>query len=126
MKGDHGELETATPRDRNGEFEPIFVAKNQTRLTKFDDQILMLYAKGMTTRDIAGTFAGPYGADISPTLVSQVTGPVLEKIIGYPQGINGNRGLWMPCARFYIWIALSSKSARTSGWPTKPSMSRWA
>jgi len=81
LKGDHGELEIATPRDRNGEFEPIFVAKNQTRLTKFDDQILMLYAKGMTTRDIVGTFAGLYGADISPTLVSQVTGSVLEKII---------------------------------------------
>ena len=81
LKGDHGELEIATPRDRKGEFEPIFVAKNQTRLTKFDDQILMLYAKGMTTRDIVETFAELYGADISPTLVSQVTDSVLEKII---------------------------------------------
>lgn len=81
LKGDHGELEIATPRDRKGEFEPIFVAKNQTRLTKFDDQILMLYAKGMTTRDIVETFAELYGADISPALVSQVTDSVLEKII---------------------------------------------
>jgi transposase-like protein len=81
LKGDHGEIEIATPRDRNGNFEPIFVAKNQTRLTKFDDQILMLYAKGMTTRDIVETFAELYGADISPALVSQVTDSVLEKII---------------------------------------------
>ena len=81
LKGEHGEIEIATPRDRNGEFEPIFVAKNQTRLTKFDDQILMLYAKGMTTRDIVETFAELYGADISPALVSQVTDSVLEKII---------------------------------------------
>ena len=81
LKGDHGEIEISTPRDRNGEFEPIFVAKNQTRLTKFDDQILMLYAKGMTTRDIVETFSELYGADISPTLVSQVTDSVLEKII---------------------------------------------
>lgn len=81
LKGDHGELEIETPRDRNGSFEPVFVAKNQTRLTKFDDQILLLYAKGMTTRDIVETFAELYGADISPTLVSQVTDAVLEKVV---------------------------------------------
>ncbi len=80
LKGDHGEIEIDTPRDRNGSFEPVFVAKNQTRLTKFDDQILLLYAKGMTTRDIVETFAELYGADISPALVSQVTDAVLEKV----------------------------------------------
>lgn len=81
LKGEHGEIEIATPRDRNGDFEPVFVAKNQTRLTKFDDQILLLYAKGMTTRDIVETFAEMYGADISPSLVSQVTESVLEKAL---------------------------------------------
>lgn len=81
LKGDHGAIEIATPRDRNGEFEPLFIAKNQTRLTKFDDQILLLYAKGMPTRDIVETFAEMYGADISPTLVSQVTDSVLAKVI---------------------------------------------
>jgi len=59
----------------------VFVAKNQTRLTQFDDQILLLYAKGMTTRDIVETFSELYGADISPTLVSQVTDAVLEKVV---------------------------------------------
>ena len=81
LKGDHGEIEIETPRDRNGSFEPVFVAKNQTRLTKFDAQILLLYAKGMTTRDIVETFAELYGADISPTLVFQVTNAVLEKVV---------------------------------------------
>lgn len=81
LKGDHSAIEIETPRDRNGSFEPVFVAKNQTRLTKFDDQILLLYAKGMTTRDIVETFAELYGADISPTLVSQVTNAVLEKVV---------------------------------------------
>ena len=80
LKGDHGEIEIDTPRDRNGTFEPVFVAKNQTRLSKFDDQILLLYAKGMTTRDIVETFAELYGADISPGLVSQVTDAVLDKV----------------------------------------------
>jgi len=59
----------------------VFVAKNQTRLTQFDDQILLLYAKGMTTRDIVETFSELYGADISPGLVSQVTDAVLEKVV---------------------------------------------
>jgi putative transposase len=81
LKGDHGAIDIATPRDRNGHFDPVFVAKNQTRLTKFDDQILLLYAKGMTTRDIVETFAELYGADISPALVSQVTDAVLEKVV---------------------------------------------
>jgi transposase-like protein len=44
LKGDHGAIEIKTQRDRNGSFEPVFVAKNQTRLTEFDDQILLLYA----------------------------------------------------------------------------------
>jgi transposase-like protein len=81
LKGEHGSIAIETPRDRNGSFEPVFVAKNQTRLTKFDDQILRLVAKGMTTRDIVETFAELYGADISPTLVSQVTDAVLEKVV---------------------------------------------
>lgn len=46
LKGDHGEIEIETPRDRNGGFDPQFVKKGQTRLTHFDDQILALYAKG--------------------------------------------------------------------------------
>ena len=81
LKGDHGEVEIATPRDRSGNFEPVFVAKNQTRLTKFDDKILMLYAKGMSTRDIVDTFAEFYETDISASLISQVTESVLEKVI---------------------------------------------
>jgi putative transposase len=81
LKGEHGSIAIETPRDRNGSFEPVFVAKNQTRLTKFDDRILRLVAKGMTTRDIVETFAELYGADISATLVSQVTDAVLEKVV---------------------------------------------
>jgi putative transposase len=81
LKGDHGMLEIATPRDRNGTFEPQFVRKNQTRLMHFDDKILTLYAKGMTTRDIVDTFEEMYGAAISATQVSNITEAVMEKII---------------------------------------------
>jgi transposase-like protein len=80
LKGQHGEVDIQTPRDRNGSFEPQLVRKNQTRLTSMDDQILTLYAKGLSTREIVDTFKEMYDADVSPTLVSRVTEKVLEQI----------------------------------------------
>ena len=73
LKGDHGEVDIDVPRDRNGTFEPQLIRKGQTRLTEFDSQILSLYAKGMTTRDIVDTFKEMYGAEVSAGLISQVT-----------------------------------------------------
>lgn len=81
LKGDHGEVEIDTPRDRNGTFEPQIVRKGQTRLTQFDDQILALYAKGMSTRDIVATFKEMYGADVSASLISKVTDAVLDQVL---------------------------------------------
>ena len=52
LKGDHGEIEIPTPRDRGSSFSPQIVSKGQTRISGMDDQILSLYAKGMSTRDI--------------------------------------------------------------------------
>jgi len=54
--GTHGEIEINTPRDRNAEFEPILIKKGQSRITGMDEQILSLYAKGMSTRDIVDAF----------------------------------------------------------------------
>ena len=81
LKGDHGTVEIDTPRDRNGSFEPQLVRKGQTRLTQFDDQILALYAKGMSTRDIVATFQEMYGAEVSPALISRVTDAVLDQVM---------------------------------------------
>lgn len=83
LKGDHGEIDIQTPRDRNSSFEPQLVKKNQTRVTGMDDQILSLYAKGMSTRDIVGAFQEMYGADISAGLVSQVTNAVMDEVIAW-------------------------------------------
>ena len=80
LKGAHGEVQIDTPRDRNGTFEPTLLGKYQTRLTDFDDQILCLYAKGMTTRQIVDAFKEMYGAQVSATLVSKVTEAVLEQV----------------------------------------------
>ena len=81
LKGQHGEVEILTPRDRDSSFEPQLVRKNQTRLTSMDDQILTLYAKGLSTREIVDTFKEMYDAEVSATLVSKVTEKVLEQII---------------------------------------------
>ena len=83
LRGDHGELEIATPRDRNGTFEPQLVSKGQTRLTEFDDKILFLYAQGMSTRDIVAAFKEWYDADVSPSLISKVTDRVLEQMTAW-------------------------------------------
>ena len=80
LKGKHGEVQIDTPRDRNGTFEPKLLGKYQTRLTAFDNQILCLYAKGMTTRQIVDAFEEMYGAKVSATLVSKVTDAVIDQM----------------------------------------------
>ena len=74
-------IELSTSRDRNSSFEPIIVKKGQRKASILDDQILTLYARGMSTRDIASTFEEIYGVDISPSLISRVTENVMESIL---------------------------------------------
>jgi transposase-like protein len=81
LKGDHGEIELATPRDREATFEPQIVRKGQTRITGMDSQILSLYAKGMSTRDIVDAFQEMYGAEVSAGLISKVTNAVMEQVV---------------------------------------------
>jgi putative transposase len=73
VQGDLGEFRIATPRDRDGTFEPQLVPKHQRRLSGFDEKILALYAKGMTTRDIQDIVKELYSVDVSPTLISELT-----------------------------------------------------
>ena len=80
VKGEFGELEIEVPRDRASTFEPRILPKHQTRFTGFDDKIISMYARGMTTREIEGHLKEIYGVDVSPTLVSQVTEAVSEEV----------------------------------------------
>lgn len=80
LKGDFGEMEIAVPRDREGSFEPQMVAKQQTRWTGFDDKVLSMYARGMTTREIQGHLQEIYGVEVSPALISEVTEAVSEEV----------------------------------------------
>lgn len=80
VKGDFGEMVVEVPRDRNASFEPQILKKHQTRFTGFDDKILSLYARGMTTREIQGHLQEIYGVEVSPALISEVTDAVLEEV----------------------------------------------
>jgi putative transposase len=80
VKAEFGELELAIPRDRQATFEPKIVAKGQTRFSGFDDKILSLYSRGMTTRDIQAHLEEMYQVEVSPTLISNVTDAVWEEV----------------------------------------------
>ena len=73
VQGELGEVRLDIPRDRNGTFEPQLIGKYQRRLSGFDDKVLALYAKGLTTRDIQDVVQELYGVEVSATLVSEIT-----------------------------------------------------
>jgi putative transposase len=83
VKTDRGDLSLAIPRDRNGEFEPQLVKKHQRRLPGFDEKVLALYARGLTTRDIQGHLEELYDSEVSPALISAVTDAVLEEVTAW-------------------------------------------
>src|SRR5690348_15524260 len=80
VKGEQGQIEIDVPRDRQGSFEPQLVKKGQRRLEGFDEKILAMYARGMTTRDIQAQLQELYDVEVSSTLISNVTEAVLEEV----------------------------------------------
>jgi putative transposase len=80
VRTDVGDVRITVPRDRAGTFTPAVVPKHSRRLAGFDDAVLSLYAKGMTTGDIANHLADVYGTDVSRDLVSRVTDAVVEQM----------------------------------------------
>ena len=72
-----GEIDLDIPRDRKGEFEPQIVRKNQTDISNIEDQVLSMYAKGMTTRDISAHLKDVYGVDASAEMISRMTDRIL-------------------------------------------------
>ena len=81
--GERGELEITVPRDRTGEFEPKLLPKRQRRLPGFDDKVIALYARGMTTREIQGHLEELYGVEVSPQLISAVTDSVMDDVAAW-------------------------------------------
>ena len=85
VSGELGDITLDTPRDRQGTFEPQLIGKHQRRLAGFDEKILALYAKGMTTRDIQEVVKDLYGVEVSPTLVSQITADLDAEVTAWRQ-----------------------------------------
>ncbi|WP_421617090.1 IS256 family transposase [Brevibacillus sp. TJ4] len=73
VRSEYGDVDIQVPRDREGDFEPNIVKKHQSNVTGIEDQILALYAKGVSTRDIQDHLQQLYGIEVSPTLISNVT-----------------------------------------------------
>ena len=107
LKGDFGEMPLETPRDRNGTFEPKIVAKGQTRFTGFDDKIMSMYARGMSTREIQGHLEEIYGVEVSPDAD-------LRRHRGGDGGGQdaGRAGRWTRSIRSSTWTRCSEDARR--------------
>lgn len=80
IRSDLGEIDLTVPRDRNSEFEPMVVKKHQNDVSGIEDQIISMYAKGMTVRDIQEHLNSIYGIEASPALISNITDKLLPVI----------------------------------------------
>jgi putative transposase len=78
--GDDGAVEVTIPRDREARFDPVLIGKYQRRLPGFDDKVISLYARGMSTREIQGHLEELYGTEVSPQLISTVTDAVTAEV----------------------------------------------
>ena len=80
-----GELQLDIPRDRLSSFEPQLVGKHQRRMPGFDDQVISMYARGMSVREIQGHLLELYGTQVSPDLISTITDEVLDEVTQWQQ-----------------------------------------
>ena len=80
IKGSFGTMPLEVPRDRNGTFEPQIIEKHQTRFTGFDENIISLYSRGMSAREIQQHIEEIYHVEVSPALISSVTDAVLDEV----------------------------------------------
>ena len=93
VKSSSGELQIEVPRDRAGEYEPIIIPKHERRFDGFDNNIISLYSRGLSTRDIQAHLEDIYGVEVSPQLISTVTEEVQTEVTQWQ-----NR----PLARLYL------------------------
>lgn len=79
--GDFGELSIDVPRDRKGDFQPKIIEKGQKRFKGFDEKVISLYARGLSTREITGHLEEIYGVDVSPGLISNITNEITQDVL---------------------------------------------
>lgn len=115
-----GKIELEIPRDRAGSFDPALIAKYRRRFPDFDDEIVSMYARGMSTGEIAGHIRKLYGVDVSADLISAVTDAVLEELAAWQ-----TRPLEAVYPRVFF-DALRVKIRTKARSETRPSTSLWA
>ena len=118
-----GDVEIDVPRDRDGTFEPVIVKKRQRRLTEVDEIVLSLYARGLTTGEIAAHFAQIYGASVSKETVSRITDKVIEEMQTWAEPAAG-RGSTRRSSSTRSWSRSATARSRT-GRSTPRSGSAW-
>jgi putative transposase len=91
LKGEFGEAEISVPRDRDSSFEPKIVAKGQRRWDGFDDKIIAMYSRGMSTRDMQSALKDMYGVDVSPALIYDQCHRIAK--YDHPQGYQEQESL---------------------------------
>lgn len=133
VRGDFGELDIETPRDRNGSFEPKIVAKRQRSVGNFSEAIVSLYARGMTTREIEQHIKEMYGVEISPQFVSRATEELQQQIIewqsrplervypivfvdGLRVAVRTDKGVLKKCVYTVLGVSLSGRQEVLGLW----------
>jgi len=133
VRGDFGEIEIETPRDRNSSFEPKVVAKRQTSVGNFSEAVVSLYARGMTTREIEQHVKEIYGVEISPQFVSRVTEELQQQITewqsrplervypivfvdGLRVAVRSEKGVLKKCVYTVLGVSLSGKQEVLGLW----------
>jgi transposase-like protein len=133
VRGDFGQIEIETPRDRNSSFEPKIVAKRQTSIGNFNEAVISLYARGMTTREIEQHIKEMYGVEISPQFVSRATEELQQQIAewqsrplervypiifvdGLRVAVRTDKGVLKKCVYTVLGVSLSGKQEVLGLW----------
>jgi putative transposase len=133
VRGDFGEIQIETPRDRNSSFEPKIVAKRQRSVGNFSEAVISLYARGMTTREIEQHIKEMYGVEISPQFVSRATEELQQQITewqsrplervypivfvdGLRVAVRTDKGVLKKCIYTVLGVSLSGKQEVLGLW----------
>ena len=133
VRGDFGEIDIETPRDRNSSFEPKIVAKRQSSIGNFNEAVISLYARGMTTREIEQHIKEMHGVEISPQFVSRATEELQQQIAewqsrplervypiifvdGLRVAVRTDKGVLKKCVYTVLGVSLSGKQEVLGLW----------
>lgn len=133
VRGDFGQIDLQTPRDRNGEFEPKIVAKRQTSIGNFTEMVVSLYTRGMSTREIEDHIRQIYGIELSPQFVSRATEQAQQQITewqtrpldrvypvvfvdGLRVSVRSDKGVVKKCVYTVLGVGVSGKQEVLGLW----------